>query len=306
MPHIELAQNLRKNYKKCKSEHKYFKLECIYFHTSIFRCTFVMTKKAYKVVFMNKILYGALALCLFMTSCANSYTVQGSSSLSEFDGGKLYLKAIKNNELKKIDSCDVIHGEFEFTGTLDTIRMANLFMDDESIMPLVLEKGPITIKIDNATQRVSGTPLNDKLYDFLDKHKQLGARMSELTHRHSQMLLNGATEQEANERVQVEAAQIAKEEDDLVTSFISDNFDNVLGPGVFMMLTSGYQYPILTPQIEHIMSMATEKFKNDPYVKDYYQTAAENTARMQGLDSSVNIGSPAADTLSVDTLSGKK
>lgn len=248
---------------------------------------------------MNKLIYGALAFVSLVSSCANSYTVQGSSSISEFDGGKLYLKAIKDNELKKIDSCDVIHGEFEFNGVLDTIRMANLFMDEESIMPVVLEEGMIKIKIDNAVQRVSGTPHNEKLYDFLDKHKQLGNRMSELTHKHSQMLLNGATEQEANEAVQSEAAQIALEEDQLVTSFISENFDNVLGPGVFMMITSGYQYPILTPQIEHIMSMATDKFKNTPYVKDYYQTATENTARMQGLDSSVSI--PAvADSLKTD------
>jgi hypothetical protein len=28
------------------------------------------------------------------------------------------------------------------------------------------------------------------------------------------------------------------------------------------------------------MSKATEKFKNDPYVKDYYQTATENEERM--------------------------
>lgn len=250
---------------------------------------------------MNKLIYCTFIIVLFLTSCANSYTVQGSSSISEFDGGKLYLKAIKNNELKKIDSCDVIHGEFEFHGVLDTVRMANLFMDDESIMPLVLEEGPITIKIDNAMQRVSGTPLNEKLYDFLDKHKQLGNRMGELTHKHSQMLLNGATELEANEAVQVEAAQIAKEEDHLVTSFISENFDNVLGPGVFMMVTSAYQYPILTPQIEHIMSMATDKFKSNPYVKDFYQTATENSARMQGLDSSVSTS--VADTLATDTLS---
>ena len=51
-----------------------------------------------------------------------------------------------------------------------------------------------------------------------------------------------------------------------------------------MMITSGYRYPILTPQIEDIMSKATDKFKNNPYVSDYYKTATENEARMQGLD----------------------
>jgi hypothetical protein len=232
---------------------------------------------------MNKILY-ALAVIAAFTSCANSYNVQGASSISSLDGSKLYLKAIKNNELKNIDSCDVVHGKFHFSGVLDTVRMVNLFMDEESIMPVVLEQGEIVIKIDNASQSVGGTPLNDKLYKFIDKHNQLDNQMQELSHKQSQMLLDGIDESEINEKLAIEAKKIAREEDQLVTTFIVDNFDNVLGPGVFMMITSMYKYPILTPQIEDIMSKATDKFKNNPYVKDYYRTATENEARMQGLE----------------------
>ena len=232
---------------------------------------------------MHKILL-AFATMALMASCANSYNVQGSSSISSLDGSKLYLKAVKNNELKSIDSCDIVHGQFHFNGILDTVRMANLFMDDQSIMPVVLEEGEIVIKLDNAAQSVGGTPLNDKLYKFIDKHKQLDNRMSELSHKQSQMMLEGVDELTINEHLNAEAEKIAAEEDKLVTSFIVENFDNVLGPGVFMMITSGFNVPMLTPQIEDIMSKATEKFKNDPYVKEYYQVASENMAKMQGLD----------------------
>lgn len=232
---------------------------------------------------MHKILL-AFATMALMASCANSYNVQGSSSISSLDGSKLYLKAVKNNELKSIDSCDIVHGQFHFSGILDTVRMANLFMDDQSIMPVVLEEGEIVIKLDNAAQSVGGTPLNDKLYKFIDKHKQLDNRMSELSHKQSQMMLEGVDELTINEHLNAEAEKIAAEEDKLVTSFIVENFDNVLGPGVFMMITSGFNVPVLTPQIEDIMSKATEKFKNDPYVKEYYQVASENMAKMQGLD----------------------
>ena len=232
---------------------------------------------------MHKILLAFASMAL-MASCANSYNVQGSSSISSLDGSKLYLKAVKNNELKSIDSCDIVHGQFHFSGILDTVRMANLFMDDQSIMPVVLEEGEIVIKLDNAAQSVGGTPLNDKLYKFIDKHKQLDNRMSELSHRQSQMMLEGVDELTINEHLNAEAEKIAAEEDKLVTSFIVENFDNVLGPGVFMMITSGLNVPVLTPQIEDIMSKATDKFKNDPYVKEYYQVASENMAKMQGLD----------------------
>lgn len=231
---------------------------------------------------MNKILL-TLAIAALMASCAKSYNINGQSSVSQLDGSKLYLKAIKNNELKNIDSCDVVHGQFHFTGVLDTVRMANIFMDDESLMPIVLEEGEITVKLDNSTQSVGGTPLNDKLYQFIDKHKQLDNRMSELSHKQSQMMLEGIDELTINEQLNAEAEKIAAEEDQLVTTFISDNFDNVLGPGVFMMITSAYQVPVLTPQIEQIMSKATDNFKNDPYVKEYYQVASENMDKMQGL-----------------------
>ncbi len=232
---------------------------------------------------MNRILY-IITLVAAVSSCASSYNVEGSSSISALDGSKLYLKALKNGEVKNIDSCDVVHGEFHFAGLLDTIRMANLFMGEESIMPVVLEEGEISIKIDDASQSVGGTPLNDSLYKFIDKHNQLSNRMNELSHRQSQMLLDGIDEGEINRQLSAEANAIAAEEDQLVTKFVVSNFDNVLGPGVFMMITSQYRFPILTPQIEDIMSKATDKFKNDPYVKDYYKTAQENEARMNGMD----------------------
>ena len=249
---------------------------------------------------MRRIVYALIIVCT-LVSCAESYSVQGSSSVSALDGSKLYLKAIKDNELKNIDSCEVVHGQFRFAGLLDTVRMANLFMDDESIMPVVLEKGEIGIKIDNASQTVFGTPLNEKLYEFIDFHNQLDNQMNELSHKQSQMLLDGIEEEVINIQLNHEAAEIARREDSLVTNFIVDNFDNVLGPGIFMMITSGYRYPILTPQIEDIMSKATAKFKNDPYVKDYYQVATENQARQTGL-SEAGLQPPSDVAQSQDSL----
>lgn len=246
---------------------------------------------------MNRIIY-AFVIVTSLVSCAESYNVQGASSVSALDGSKLYLKTIKDNELKSIDSCEVVHGQFHFAGLLDTVRMANLFMDDESIMPMVLEKGEISIRIDNAAQTVGGTPLNDKLYEFIDFHNQLDNQLAELPHKQSQMLLDGIDEYTINQQLNMEAAEIARREDSLVTNFIIENFDNVLGPGVFMMMTSSYRYPMLTPQIEDIMSKATDKFKNDPYVKDYYQVATENQARQNGLHDAVLQPGQQPDSLS--------
>src|SRR5574344_1141441 len=138
---------------------------------------------------MKKIIYALLSVfTLGMASCANSYNIQGTSNVSTFDGRMLYLKILKDSGFKKIDSCDVVHGQFSFSGTLDSVRMANIFMDDENVMPLVLEDGDITVKINNTQQIVSGTPLNDKLFKFLNKFNQLENQKMELVHRHDKAL----------------------------------------------------------------------------------------------------------------------
>lgn len=230
---------------------------------------------------MNKILYAFITL-LAVTSCANSYNIQGTSNVSTLDGRMLYLKILKDNDFKNIDSCDVVHGQFHFDGTLDSVRMANIFMDDEAVLPLVLEDGDISVKLDDTQQIVSGTPLNDKLFKFFKKYQQLQNQQMELVHKHDQAIMNGNDMEVVTRKLNEEAVRLADQEDKLVTSFVTDNFDNVLGPGVFFLVTMRNQYPMLSPWIEDIMSKATEHFKNDPYVKDYYQKAQENEQIMNG------------------------
>lgn len=217
---------------------------------------------------------------MMLASCAETYNVQGTSSVSALDGNTMYLKVVKDGDMKVLDSCDIVHGQFTLSGVLDTVRLGNLYLGDESLMPLVVEQGNIIVKIDNALQTVGGTPHNETLYEFIKAYNQLDARMAELSRRQSQMLLEGIAEDIINQELLREAEVIADEEDKLVTTFIEDNFDNVLGPGIFMMLTSTFRYPVLTPQIEVIMNKATDKFKNDPYVSDYYRRALENEASL--------------------------
>lgn len=230
---------------------------------------------------MNKI-FNAFVTLLAFTSCANSYNISGTSNVSTLDGRMLYLKVFKDGEFASVDSCDVLHGQFRFQGNVDSVRMANIFMDDEGVIPLVLENGEITVKLDDTQQVVSGTPLNDKLFGFFKKYLQLQNQQYELVHRHDQAIMNGRDMDVVTQQLNEEALRLSDQEDKLVTSFVTENFDNVLGPGVFFLVTMRNQYPMLSPWIEDIMSKATESFKNDPYVKDYYQKAQENEQIMNG------------------------
>ena len=66
---------------------------------------------------MIKTLYTLFAL-LTLASCANTYNIQGSSNVPTLDGRMLFLKTYDGMDLKNIDSCDIVHGEFHFNGAL--------------------------------------------------------------------------------------------------------------------------------------------------------------------------------------------
>ncbi|MCR5160092.1 MAG: DUF4369 domain-containing protein [Prevotella sp.] len=233
---------------------------------------------------MNKLLYSALVLATFF-SCAEQFTetynIQGASSVSVLDGSKLYLKVLDGQELKSIDSCEVVHGSFGFMGRLDTVRIAMLSIRDGG-MPLVMEQGDIKVTIDRMGHKVSGSPLNELLYGYMDKLVQLDNQRAELGHKEAQMMLDGIDERTIAEKLSREDQVLLMQIDSVETHFILDNLDNVLGPCAFQMLTAGFQYPVLTPQIEEIMGKASEKFKNDPYVRQYYKDAKDILARMKG------------------------
>lgn len=233
---------------------------------------------------MSKLLYSAVVLAA-LVSCAEQYTesynIQGSSSVSVLDGSKLYLKTLMGDEMQNIDSCEVVHGGFGFIGRFDTTRIAMLSIRDGG-MPLVIEKGDIRVTIDRTGHKVSGTPLNEMLYDYMDKLIQLNNQRGELGHKEAQMFLEGIDEQTITEQLSMEDNVLLQRIDSLETRFILDNLDNVLGPCAFQLMTSGYNYPVLTPQIEEIMGKASDKFRRDRYVSEYYSKAKEIMARLKG------------------------
>ena len=127
----------------------------------------------------------------------------------------------------------------------------------------------------------------------MKKYDQLQNQNAELVHKHDQAIMDGRDMATVNQQLAAEAASIDQKLDDLVTGFITENFDNVLGPGIFMMMTSSFQYPELTPWIEDIMSKATDNFKNDPYVKEYME-AAQKIQNMQNGLAQPDMPQPAA------------
>ena len=230
--------------------------------------------------YMKNYLWSVIFL-LALASCSTGYKIEGSSSVLRLDGKMLFVKIHQGNEMIKVDSAEVIHGVFSMEGIVDSTVIASLYMDDENIMPFVMEDGDIRIQIDNADIMVSGTPLNDKLYHFVKSRNILLDRAYEVERLESRMIMDGKSEEEIAEEVVKEREKLSKELDDLAKTFIQENYENVLGPGVFIMLCNSFPYPVLTPVIEEIVNGAPEKFKNDSMVKGYMEVARENMKKYQ-------------------------
>ena len=147
-------------------------------------------------------------------------------------------------------------------------------------MPLVVEKGNIQIQIDNGRLFVKGTPLNDKLYDFVGKKSSLDDRAYEVERMESRMIMDGKSMDEIEFEISKEREKLSKEMDELVKTFIQTNYDNVLGPGVFIMLCNGFPYPLLTPLLEEIINNAPDSFKNHELIKDYILAARSNMEKL--------------------------
>ena len=141
-------------------------------------------------------------------------------------------------------------------------------------------EGNIQIKIDNARFLVAGTPLNDKLYEFVGKKNLLDDRAYEVERMESRLIMEGVSVDEVEKKILQERQAIIKEQDALVKGFISENYENVLGPGVFVMLCNSLPYPIVTPLIEDIMENAPASFKENLLVKEYMKVARQNMESM--------------------------
>ena len=231
---------------------------------------------------MKNIFY-FLCAAAALASCSSSYNIQGISDVQNLDGHMMYIKAMQDNELKNIDSCDVVHGKFEFRGSIDTVKVGTLFINNEGVMPVVLEEGDITIKFNTAKQTCTGTYLNDKLTDFIEKYNQITNQLADLSHQEAQAMMNGEDMNLVYRELQKKSLALNEESDTLVTSFIEQNFDNVLGPFIFRMVTDT-EIPMTNAWIEALMLKATDTFKNDRYVKAFMEEANRNQAIMTGMD----------------------
>lgn len=242
---------------------------------------------------LRYILYWFMGLTC--ASCATQYHVEGVTDRGQLEGKMLYVKVFDEGDMVAIDSCQVRHGQLTFTGELDTAKFVTIYMDNEYVGPLVLEEGMINVSLNELLSEVKGSPFNDSLNVFLGEFQHFFHARTQLSEEYqrcqklnAQLILDGFSEEEAfmrsNERfseVMERMVQLDARQDALETNFIVRNSNNILGPGIFMLLTWKHPYPYLTPQIEEILLRSRPYLKSHPYVLRYVDAARKNMEKMR-------------------------
>ena len=223
-----------------------------------------------KNIFLS--LLNVMATALLLSSCSDKYTIVGTSMHSVFDGKMVYLSSLIDDRDTAIDSCEIIHGQFTMSGTLDSVMCVTLDMGDFHL-PIVLESGEIRVSSENQTVKVEGTELNEVLYKFLASRDSLIMILTDLPRRESRMILEGYDHDYIFHTLGEAEADVRLAMDKLETKFIVDNFNNVLGISWFMeVCNEAYQrfgYATTTPQIDEIYGLAPEEFRSNKHVRHY-------------------------------------
>lgn len=223
-----------------------------------------------------KVAFTTIPVMILMASCAEKYVIEGNTSQFIQDGTVAYIKQFEPSatdvNFRAIDSCEILHGKFDMSGTIDSSMMVFLYMGSDNF-PMILEPGRVSVSIANNVVKIEGTPLNDRLYDFLCRRDSLQLIYDDLPNRESLMYLDGYSQEEIMQELGAEELRLHAELDKMETRFVIDNFDNPLGITWFLRLCyeaqAWYGFPTTTPQIDEIYGQAPREFKQNKLVSEY-------------------------------------
>ncbi len=225
--------------------------------------------------------YTLFVISLLVSSCSEQqYFVKGKSTQSTIDGEYAYMVPMNSTiayvgtpQLLYLDSCRVVHGKFEMTGPLDSVQCVTIYMGSMRI-PMVLETGEVSINYQNSNIQVSGTPLNDRFYSFLNTRDSLVFIQKELFNQVSAMDL---TTENLDDYTQMSTSlkNVTAQIDSVECDFVRNNIDNVLGVSWFLHMcdeASNNAGRLFVPSyLEAIYENAPQTFRSNWAIRNYLQ-----------------------------------
>lgn len=204
---------------------------------------------------------------LALMSCTNQYRIDGVVETFGYEGRELSLIEFLPNRITKFDSCVVNHGKFQMKGPADTIRLVFLCKDGRPITPVYIEKGHATVRLLTTEMTVSGTRQNDLFYSFLKKKIEIDDRYEDMSQRRVALSRSGL-DPRRRELIQDSLRMIVDECEEMICSFMAENYNEPAAVGVFMMLSSGPSNGVPS-LVKRILDAAPDDFLSQSYVNGY-------------------------------------
>jgi len=206
-------------------------------------------------------------IMLAMLSCTSQYKIDGVVETFGYEGRELSLVEFLPFRSTRIDSCRVNHGKFQMKGQVDTTRLVFLCKDGHPIIPVYIEKGHAKIKILPTEMTVSGTRQNDLFYSFLKKKIEIDNRYEDMSQKRISMSRSGMDARRI-ELIQDSLRMIVDECEEMICSFMAENYNEPAAVGVFMMLSSGPSNGVPS-LVKRILDAAPDDFLSQSYVNGY-------------------------------------
>lgn len=228
--------------------------------------------------FQNHCIYVIyLILWLSFAGCSHHYSISGSVNEKTMQEGTLYLSVMSEYEQPQyIDSCSLEHGFFTFAGRVDSVMMGHLALNGRVLMPIVIERGEMDVSLDVLGMGVYGGLLNVRLNELFNELNKIQQEWSALNDKRLFLMANRLGGHKEFERILAIEDSLNLRAEKLQSDFIIENFDNVLGPGLFMMICNKYPAPIMTPQLRGILNQAPNFFLEHPGVSTFIQRVNYN------------------------------
>ncbi|MBO7110574.1 MAG: DUF4369 domain-containing protein [Bacteroidaceae bacterium] len=206
-------------------------------------------------------------LVLAMMSCTSHYRIDGVVETFGYEGRELSLIEFLPYRTTKYDSCIVNHGRFQMKGKADTTRLVFLCKDGSPIIPVYIEKGHAKVRLLPTEMTVSGTRQNDLFYSFLKKKIEIDNRFEDLSQRRLSMSRSGF-DARTMELIQDSLRMVVDECEEMICSFMAENYKEPAAVGVFMMLSAGPSNGV-SPLVKRILDAAPDDFLSQSYVNGY-------------------------------------
>lgn len=213
---------------------------------------------------MRRIVFAALILCLLSACTSESYKINGTTDIAEFNGKTIYIKESIDESSATIDSTTISNGTFTFQGKAESARVVYLYCDMPSgeviLNPFVLENGKITINLNAGLVKISGTPQNDILQQYNDKKKQITSEAKNTYNHLSDTALTEAQKKATEEKL------LAFDKELTITDikFSTENVNSLVGTYIF---SSSY-YNMSFADKEKIVSLMNSSTKNQKHVME--------------------------------------